>query len=69
MTDLCEQQEVIEQEAVKLLAALGFEQLAAVQELPGTQAVGDWVKHQLLEDGERRTIIIILIILISLMKS
>lgn len=38
---LCQQQEVVEQEAVELLAALGFEQLAAVEELPGAQTVGD----------------------------
>lgn len=54
---LSQQQEVIEQEAVELLAALGFEQLPAVEELPGTQTVGDGVKHQLLMDGEEKVII------------
>lgn len=49
---LCQQQEVIEQEAVELLAALGFEKLPAVEELPGTQTVGDRVKHQLLKNTE-----------------
>lgn len=47
---LCQQQEVVEQEAVELLAALGFEQLPAVEELPGTQTVGDGVEHQLLKE-------------------
>lgn len=42
---LCQQQKVVEQEAVKLFAAFGFEQLPAVKKLPGTQTVGDRVKH------------------------
>lgn len=54
---LRQQQEVVEQEAVQLLAALGFKQLPAVEELPGTQTVGDGVKHQLLKDRERTVII------------
>lgn len=54
---LRQQQEVVEQEAVELFAALGFEQLPAVEELPGTQTVGDRVEHQLLEDGEGEAII------------
>lgn len=49
---LRQQQEVVEQEPVELLAALGFEQLPAVEELPGTQTVGDGVKHQLLKDRD-----------------
>lgn len=49
---LRQQQEVIEQEAVELLAALGFKQLPAVEELPGTETVGDGVKHELLKDRE-----------------
>lgn len=51
---LRQQQEVIEQEAIELFTALGFEQLPAVEELPGTQTVGDGVEHQLLW-RERRT--------------
>lgn len=58
---LRQQQEVVEQEAVQLLAALGFKQLPAVEELPGTQTVGDGVKHQLLKDGERVFLIKLLI--------
>lgn len=54
---LCQQQEVVEQEAVELFAALGFKQLPAVEELPGTQTVGDGVKHQLLKDAEGKKII------------
>lgn len=54
---LRQQQEVVEQEAVELFAALGFEQLPAVEELSGTQTVGDRVEHQLLEDGEGEAII------------
>ncbi len=56
---LRQQQEVVEQEAVELLAALSFEQLPAVEKLPGTQTVGDGVKHQLLEDEEGKVIILI----------
>lgn len=54
-THLRQQQEVVEQEAIELLAALGFEQLAAVEELPGTQTVGDRVEHQLLDKRVRKT--------------
>lgn len=58
-THLCEQQEVVEQEAVELFAAFGLEQLPAVEELPGPQTVGDRVKHQLLRDKHRDVIAII----------
>lgn len=57
MLHLCQQQEVIEQEAVQLFAALGFEQLPTVEELPGTQTVGDRVKDELLKDTEEKRII------------
>lgn len=53
---LCQQQEVVEQEAIELFAALGFKQFPAVKELPGTQTVGDRVKHQLLKDREGKKI-------------
>ena len=58
---LSQQQEVVEQEAVQLFAALGFEQFPAVEKLPGTQTVCDRVKHQLLSDRhrERETLIIV----------
>lgn len=65
-THLRQQQEVVEQEAVELLAALGFEQLATVEELPGTQTVGDRVEHQLLDKRIRSTSHIIIIIIIQL---
>lgn len=53
---LCQQQEVVEEETIELFAAFGFEQLPAVKELPGTQAVGDRVKHELLEDTQGKII-------------
>lgn len=46
--NLCEEQEVVKQEAVKLLVALGFVQFATVQELSRSQAVGNRVEHKLL---------------------
>lgn len=42
------QQEVVEQEAIQLLAALRLVQLAAVQELPWSQAVCEGIEHGLL---------------------
>lgn len=57
MLHLCQQQKVVEQEAVKLFAAFGFEQLSAVKKLPRTQTVGDRVEHELLKDTEEKTII------------
>ena len=52
LDDLGEQEEVVEQEAVQLLVALGLVELAAVQELAWAQAVGHRIEHQLL-GGER----------------
>lgn len=52
--DLREEQEVIKQEAKKLLVALGFVQFATVQELSRSQAVCNRVKHKLL-CRERKT--------------
>lgn len=45
---LCQQQEVVEQEAVELFAALGLEQFPTVEELAWAEAVGDRVEDQLL---------------------
>lgn len=45
-----EQQEVVEEEAVQLLIALGLVQLPAVQQLPGPQAVGEGIENQLLKE-------------------
>lgn len=56
---LRQQQEVVEQEAEELLAAFGFEQLPTVEELPGTQTVGDRVEHQLLKEGEEKMILLV----------
>ena len=52
-THLCEQQEVIEQEAVELLAALGFKEFPAVEELARPQTVGHRVEHKLLKETFR----------------
>lgn len=49
-----EQEEVIEEEAIQLLTALGLVQFAAVQELPWSQAVCEGVEHRLL--GETKPI-------------
>lgn len=49
-----EQEEVIEEEAVQLLTALGLVQLATVQELPWSQAVCEGVEHRLL--GETKPV-------------
>lgn len=49
--DLCEEQKIVEQEAVQLLVTFGFVEFPAVQELPRPQTVGDGVEHQLLEHG------------------
>lgn len=46
--DLCEQQEVVEEEAVQLLVALCLVQFPAVKELPRPQAVCHRVKYKLL---------------------
>lgn len=48
-------QEVIEEESVQLLIALGLVQLPTVQELPGPQAVGERVENQLLKEKEMVT--------------
>lgn len=48
-------QEVIEEESVQLLIALGLVQLPTVQELPGPQAVGERVENQLLKEKETVT--------------
>ena len=52
-TYLCEEQEIVKQEAVELLAALGFEEFPAVEELPWPQTVGHRVEHQLLKETFR----------------
>lgn len=51
-----EQQEVVEEEGVQLLIALGLVQLPAVQKLPGAQAVGEGVENKLLEREENGTL-------------
>lgn len=48
-----EKQEVVEEEPVQLLVALGLVQLSAVQELPGPQAVGEGVENKLLKERRR----------------
>ena len=48
-------QEVIEEESVQLLIALGLVQLPTVQELPGPQAVGERGENQLLKEKETVT--------------
>lgn len=47
--DLRQEQEVIEEEAIELLVALGLVELPAVQELARAQAVGHRVEYQLLK--------------------
>lgn len=47
-----EQQEVVEEEAVQFLVALGLIQLPTVQEFPGTQAVGEGVENKLLKENK-----------------
>lgn len=47
-----EEQEVVEEEAVQLLVALGLVQLPAVQQLPRPQAVGEGVENELLQEEE-----------------
>lgn len=51
-----EKQEVIEEEPVQLLVALGLVQLSAVQELAGSQAVGEGVENKLLKEKETVTL-------------
>ena len=51
-----EKQEVIEEEPVQLLVALGLVQLSAVQELAGPQAVGEGVENKLLKEKETVTL-------------
>lgn len=51
--DLGQEQEVVEEEAVQLLVALGLVEFATVQELARAQAVGHRVEHQLLWVGGR----------------
>lgn len=47
--DLCQEQEVVEEEAIELLVALGLIELPAVQELARAQTVGHRVEYQLLK--------------------
>lgn len=51
-----EQQEVVEEEGMQLLIALGLVQLPAVQKLPGAQAVGEGVENKLLKREENGTL-------------
>ena len=47
-----QQQEVVEEEAVQLLVALGLVELPAVQKLAWPQAVGHGIEHKLLRKGK-----------------
>lgn len=49
-----QQEEVIEEEAIQLLVALGFIELPTVQKLAWPQAVGHRIEHQLLEKTTRQ---------------
>lgn len=46
--DLREEQEIIKQEAEKLLVAFGFVEFSTVQELPRAQTICYGVEHKLL---------------------
>lgn len=45
---LSEEQEVVEEESVELLIALGLEQFPTVEEFSGPQTVGQGVQNQIL---------------------
>lgn len=49
-----QQEEVVEEEAVELLVALGLVELPAVQKFARPQAVSHRVEHQLLEEASRQ---------------
>lgn len=66
---LCQQQEVIKQEAIELLAAFGFKEFAAVEELPGAQTVGDRVEDQLLKDKHEDHVKMLFLFLIGLWET
>ncbi len=46
--DLREEQEIVKQEAVKLLVAFGFVEFSTLQELPRAQTICYGVEHKLL---------------------
>lgn len=46
--DLREEQEIVKQEAEKLLVAFGFVEFSTVQELPRAQTICNRVEHKLL---------------------
>lgn len=48
-----QQQEVVEEEAIQLLVALGLVELPTVQELARPQAVGHGIEHKLLRKGNK----------------